>query len=208
MLLRENTITQFTETLASDAAAPGGGSVAALNGALAAALLHMSGALTVGKEKYREFHAEIQSIMNGAEELQKKLLIGIDEDTEAFDKVSAVFTMPKGTDEEKAARSAAMQEALKGAALEPIKTMQAAFECLKLIALAYGKINTNCLSDFGSAALCALASARSAWLNVKINLSGLKDEEFKEKTGTEARKTLAACEKLAEEFYNKIEQAI
>ena len=75
MLLRENTIDQFAKVLASDAPAPGGGSVAALNGTLAAALLHMAGALTLGKEKYKEFHAEIQVMMNGVKELQNKLLL-------------------------------------------------------------------------------------------------------------------------------------
>ena len=208
MLLRENTVEQFTEVLASDAPAPGGGSVAALNGALGAALLHMVGALTAGKEKYKEFHAEIQEIMSGAKEQQNALLAGIDEDTEAFNKVSAVFSMPKATDEEKAARTSVMQAALKGAALTPLETMKAAFGCLKLAALAYGKINTNCLSDFGSAVFCALASVRAAWLNVKINLSGIKDEEFKEKTGSEARGILAEAEKLAEELYRKIEAEI
>jgi formiminotetrahydrofolate cyclodeaminase len=208
MLLRENTLAQFTEVLASNAPAPGGGSVAALNGALAAALLHMVGALTSGKEKYKEFHAEVREIMDSSEELRNTLLLGIDEDTEAFNKVSAVFSMPKETDEEKAARSGAMQTALKGAALTPLGTMKAAFACLKLAAQAYGKVNTSCISDFGSAVLCALAAVRAAWLNVKINLSGIKDEEFKAKTGSEGRDILADSEKLAEELYNKIEQAI
>jgi len=208
MLLRENTITQFTGLLASNAPAPGGGSVAALNGALAAALLNMAGSLTLGKEKYKEFHEEIQKVMNSAIELQNTLLLGIDEDTEAFNKVSAVFSMPRETDEEKAARNSAMQAALKGAALTPLETMKAAYACLKLAAGAYGKVNTSCLSDFGTAVLCAIAAARAAWLNVKINLSGIKDEEFKEKTGSEARKILAESEKLADELYGKIEQVI
>jgi len=208
MLLRENTITQFTEILASDAPAPGGGSVAALNGALGAALLHMVGALTAGKEKYKDFHTEIGDIMNGAKKLQNALLAGIDEDTEAFNKVSAVFSMPKETDEEKAARSSAMQAALKGAALTPLETMKTAFASLELAARAYGKINTNCVSDYGSAVLCALASVRAAWLNVKINLSGIKDEDFREKTGSQAREILAKSEKLAEELYGKIEREI
>jgi formiminotetrahydrofolate cyclodeaminase len=208
MLLRENTLAQFTDVLASNAPAPGGGSVAALNGALAAALLHMVGALTTGKEKYKEFHAEILKIMSSSKELQNALLLGIDEDTEAFNKVSAVFSMPKETDEEKAARSGAMQAALKGAALTPLGTMQAAFGCLKLAAQAHGKVNTSCISDFGSAVLCALAAVRAAWLNVKINLSGIKDEDFKAKTGSLAREILADSERLAEELYNKIEQAI
>jgi formiminotetrahydrofolate cyclodeaminase len=208
MHLRENTLKQFTEVLASDAPAPGGGSVAALNGALAAALMQMVGGLTVGKEKYKEFHTEIQTIMDNAKELQNRLLIGIDEDTEAFNKVSAVFSMPKETNEEKTARSGAMQEALKGATLTPLATMKAAHDCLKLAALSYGKVNTSCISDYGSAVFCAMASVRAAWLNVKINLSGLKDEDFREKTGAEAREILADSENLADDLYKKIELAI
>ena len=208
MLLRENTVVRFAEVLASSAPAPGGGSVAALNGALAAALLHMVGALTEGKEKYKEFRDEVLGIMDGARELQDRLLVGIDEDTEAFNKVSAVFAMPKGTDEEKAARTAAMQLALKGAALAPLATMRAANDCLKLTAAACGKMNVSCASDLGSAALCAIASVRAAWLNVKINLSSLKDEEFRESIGAEARGILAEAETLAEDLYARIEREL
>ena len=208
MQLREHTITQFADVLASDVPAPGGGSVAALNGTLAAALLRMVGELTASKEKYKEFHADILEIMANVKYLQNALLAGIDEDTEAFNKVSAVFSMPKVTDDEKAARNCAMQAALKSAAITPLETMKAASSCLKLAALACGKINVSCLSDFGTAVLCALASVRAAWLNVKINLSGIKDEDFRERTGSEAREILAESEKLAEELYSKIEQAI
>ena len=206
MMLRENTLTRFTEILASDAPAPGGGSVAALNGALGAALLHMVCGLTTGKEKYREFHAEVREIMSRVKELEERSLAAIDEDTEAFNKVTAVFSMPKETPEQKEARSAAMQSALKGAALTPLETMKAAHGCLELAARAYGKVNTSCASDFGGAVLCALASVRTAWLNVKINLASLKDGEFVQKTGSQAREILAESERLAEELYNKIEQ--
>ena len=198
MLLQEHTIKQFTEVLASEAPAPGGGSVAALNGALAAALIGMVGSLTVGKEKYKEFHAEIQGIMAAAKTLQDKLLSGIDEDTDAYNKVSAVFAMPKDTSEEKAARSEAMQAALKGAALTPLQTMKNSLECLKLLKAAYGKTNPSCESDFGVASLCALASVRSAWLNVKINLEGIKDETFTEQIAAEARAILSQSEELSQ----------
>ena len=208
MLLRENTVTGFTDILASDAPAPGGGSVAALNGALAAALVHMVGGLTVGKEKYSEYHGTMREIMAAADKLQKKLLVGIDEDTEAFNKVSAVFTMPKETPEQKTSRSEAMQAALKGAAEMPLENMTLAYESLKLADAAYGKINTTCMSDYGSSVLCAIACVRAAWLNVKINISGIKDEEYKEKTGAKARDILTQSEKLAEELYRKIEQDI
>ena len=208
MLLQDYSVRQFTEILASKAPAPGGGSAAALNGALASALVHMTGSLTVAKEKYKEFHAEIQEIMNSAKALEARLLAGIDEDAEAFRKVSAAFSMPKETPEQKVARSEAMQAALKGAAITPLETMKAALECLKLAEKAFGKTNPSCVSDFGVAAVCAKAAARSAWLNVKANLSGIKDGDFVDRTGTEARKILAVSEKLAEELYSKVEREL
>jgi len=208
VLLRENTLEEFTGILASDVPAPGGGSVAALNGALAAALIHMVGGLTSGKEKYKEFHAEMRKIMSDAKNLQDKLLMGVDEDTEAYNKVSAVFSMPKETPEDKAARSSAMQAALKAAALTPLENLRAAHGCLVLADRAYGKINTSCMSDYGSGVLCAMAAVRASWLNVKINLSGIKDEEFSKQTGGEAKKLLAEAERLAEDLYRKLEQDI
>jgi len=208
MLLKDHTITGFTDVLASDVPAPGGGSVAALNGALASALTHMVCGLTVAKEKYKEYHAEMQEIMESADKLKEKLVAGIDEDTEAFNKVSAVFTMPKDAPEQKAARAEALQAALKGAALIPLETMKAALGSLKLIEQMFGKTNNTCMSDYGTAALCAIASVRAAWLNVKINISGIKDGEFAERTEKEARYILKQAEKLAEEMYNKIEREI
>jgi formiminotetrahydrofolate cyclodeaminase len=208
MLLRDQTLVQFSDVLASDAPAPGGGSVAALCGALSASLVRMTGGLTVAKEKYKEYHAEIQEIMTVAEKLRQNLLAAIDEDTLAFNKVSAVFTMPKEKKKKKAARGEAMQEALKGAAFTPLETMRAAHECLKLIEKMYGKTNTTCMSDYGTGVLCAIASVRAAWLNVKINISGIKDADFVERTGGEGQKILRQSEKIAEEMYHKIEQDV
>ena len=208
MLLTESTLKQFSEVLASNVPAPGGGSVAALNGTLSAALLQMTGNLTVGKEKYKEFHGEVQEIIECARKLQNKLLIGIDEDTAAFNRVCGVFSMPKETSDQKAARSDAMQSALKDAAATPLETMKAAYDCLKLAEAFHGKINPSCISDMGNAVLCALAAVRGAWLNVKINLSGLKDEDYKEKTCSQALAILLPSEKIAEELYKKIEQEV
>jgi len=208
MLLRENTIEQFNKILASSEPAPGGGSAAALSGTLGAALLSMVCELTLAKEKYASYHCEILEILNAAKRLHEKLLLAIDEDTEAFNKVSAVFSMPKDTPEQKAERSSAMQSALKSAALLPLLTMRTAYNCLELCGKAEGKVNTSCLSDFGSSVLCSIAGVRAAWLNVKINISGIKDEKFQSETSNEAQKILNSSEKLAEELYKKIEQAI
>ena len=207
-LLIENTLEQFADILASEIPAPGGGSVAALNGTLAAALVKMACTLTLAKEKYREFHAEMREIAAAAGEEQKKLLAGIDEDTEAYNRVSAVFSMPKETPEQKASRSEAMQAALKGATEAPLATMKAAHKCLELAGKAIGKTNPSCASDFGSGIVCALASVRCAWLNVKINLSSVKDGDFAEKTLSEAREILNHSEELAGNLFGRIERGI
>jgi len=208
MLLRDHTLTQFTEVLSSGTPAPGGGAAAALSGALAASLVAMTGALTVTKEKYKEYHAEIQGIMDRADQLRENLLAGVDEDTEAYGRVAAVFKMPKADPGQKASRAEAMQEALKGAAIPPLEAMRLALACVELAYRSYGKINASCASDLGVAALCGLACVKSAWLNVKINLASVRDKEFIDKILPEACDMLDKAEKLAGEIYQKIEAEI
>ena len=113
MKLTEMKVNEFISVLASDAPAPGGGSASALAGAMGVGLSKMVAALTLGKPKYAEYEEKVQQIFDRADKLTKELVNGIDRDTEAFDGVSAVFAMPKSTDEEKAARKEAMQKALK-----------------------------------------------------------------------------------------------
>lgn len=110
--------------------------------------------------------------------LTEKLTAAIDRDTEAFDGVSAVFAMPKSTDEEKAARKEAMQKALKEATLVPYETMELCLQSLKVVKLGVGKTNTSAASDLGVASLNLKSAVQGAWLNVLINLAGIKDEAF------------------------------
>ena len=128
MKLAELTTAGFTDLLASDAPAPGGGSAAALEGALGAALTAMVCSLTVGKKKYAEHEELARSVQAKANELRTRFVDVMDRDTEAFNVVSAAFGMPKATDEEKAARSAAIQEGLKGCTKTPFEMMELAVE--------------------------------------------------------------------------------
>jgi len=178
MQLIDHTIKDFSALLASEAPAPGGGSTAALEGALGASLLKMVGHLTAGRKKYEEHEGFISGLIEEAEKIRIEFLKVIDEDTHAYNQVSAVFEMPKDTDEEKAARKAAMQEGLKACTKPPYKMMVLCEKALDIATQAMGKTNTNAASDFGVAALSLKAAAQGAWLNVLINIGGIEDVEF------------------------------
>ena len=132
MKLVEMQINDFIAVLGSDTPAPGGGSASALAAAQGIALTKMVTELTIGKKKYAEFEDEIELLQKKAKSLQEGLLRAIDEDTEAFNQVSAVFGLPKTTEEEKKARREAMQSALKGAAVTPFSMMEKIVDALKV----------------------------------------------------------------------------
>ncbi|MDY3023711.1 cyclodeaminase/cyclohydrolase family protein [Streptococcus hyovaginalis] len=178
MGLVDLSLRDFASVLGSDAPAPGGGSAAALSGANGISLTKMVCELTLGKKKYADVQDVIADIHHKSGILQEQLLAAIDKDTEAFNLVSAVFEMPKETDDEKAARRAAMQSALKEAAQSPYDMMLVMVEALEVTRKAVGKSNTNAASDLGVAALSLKAGLQGAWLNVLINLSGIKDDSF------------------------------
>ena len=201
MKLVELTVSEFVETLGSDAPAPGGGSAAALSATMGISLTKMVCELTLGKKKYAE--DEIKLVFDETKQLQKSLLEAIDKDTEAFNVVSAVFSMPKETDDEKAARRAAMQSALEGAAESPFDMMKLMVEALEVTKRAIGKSNTNAASDLGVAALSLKAGLQGAWLNVLINLSGIKNEEFVASHRQDGEKLLAKGCLLADEIYEE-----
>ena len=132
MDLAERSVRDFVDTVASDAPAPGGGSVAALEASIGAALTGMVACLTQGRKKYAEYAENAALVQAHAEDLQKRLLSLMDEDSEAFNRVSAAFSLPKDTDEEKAARSAAIQEGLKGCTRTPLEMMRLCEEAISL----------------------------------------------------------------------------
>ena len=177
-LLAEQAVKDFTALLASDAPAPGGGGAAALEGAMGAALTAMVCELTLGKARYAAHREEIAAIRDRAEALRKALLEAMDQDTEAFLQVSRAFALPKATEEEKAARSAAIQRGLALCTQTPLRVMELAAEALALTASLPGRFNESAASDLGVAALSLGACARGAWLNVLINVGSLKDKDL------------------------------
>ena len=204
MKLAEMQVTEFVNLMASDAPAPGGGSAAALEGALGAALTAMVCALTVGKKKYADVQELAVESQKKAEELKARFVDVMDRDTEAFNAVSAVFAMPKETDVEKAARKAAMQEALKGCTKTPFEMMQLACETLELTRSLVGRLNASAASDLGCSALSLRAAIQGAWLNVLINISGIADEAFAAEYRKNGEALLAKALPLADEIYEEI----
>lgn len=204
--LVEFDITKYIDTLASRAPAPGGGSASALAGAQGIALVMMVAELTVGKERYADYEEICQKAINDGEKIKADFIKAIDDDTEAYNKVGAAFKLPKETDEEKSVRSQAIQEATILATKVPLETMKIAMAGLEVAKELIGKSNPNCASDIGVGALNLKAALLGAWLNVKINVPGIKDEEVKSALVKEAESMLAEGEKIADECYKSVEE--
>ena len=207
MKLADMQVTQFCDVLASDAPAPGGGSTAALEGALGAALTALvCGLTTVGKsrEKYAEYQEFVLASQKKALDLKARFMDVMDRDTEAFNVVSAAFGMPKATDEEKAARSAAIQKGLEGCTRTPFEMMELAAETLELTAELLGKTNDSAASDLGVSALSMRAAIQGAWLNVLINIGSLKNKELAEDYRKKGEALLAKALPLADQIYQNV----
>ncbi len=208
MKLSELTVKGFVEELASDSPAPGGGSVAALAGSLGAALSAMVAGLTVGKEKYKENWEVMSGVQTEGKNLQNRFLELMEEDTQAFNVFMAAMKMPKGNDQEKAARSEAIQQATKKAIEVPFETLKQCAAMVKLAEIASSKGNPNAVTDAGSAAVLARAAAVAASYNVKINLMGLKDEAFATKIRSEMADLLGEIEASSVSIEESVEAAI
>ncbi|MDE7159750.1 MAG: glutamate formimidoyltransferase [Muribaculaceae bacterium] len=165
----------FAEETASESPAPGGGSISAYMGALAAALGTMVANLSAHKAAYDDRWEEFSGVAERGQELMERLLHLVDEDTDAFNRIMDVFAMPKKTDAEKAARAAALEEATLYATQVPLRTMEAAFETFPVIKAMAENGNPASVTDAGVGALAARAAVRGAFLNVRINAAGLKD---------------------------------
>mgnify|MGYP001105903915 FL=1 len=208
MKLAELKTAEFVDLLASDAPAPGGGSAAALEGALGAALTAMVCSLTIGKKKYAEFEELAAEAQKKAAGLKARFVDVMDRDTEAFNVVSAAFGMPKATDEEKAARSAAIQKGLEGCTKTPFEMMELAVETLELTASILGKSNDSAASDLGVSALSLRAAIQGAWLNVLINIGSLKNKELAEDYRAKGEALLAKALPLADQIYDTVVKAM
>lgn len=176
--MKNMTIADFADMVASDSPVPGGGSMAAVSGALGGALAEMVANLTVGKKKYIEVEQEMKEIAEKASVLRTKLLNDIQRDSDSYDKVMAAYKMPKETDEEKKAREHAIQESLKFAAQVPLDVAETSFNIMSLTEAVVEKGNKNAVTDGLVACMMIRTAVLSALFNVKINLDSITDEDF------------------------------
>lgn len=176
-MLKDQKIKTFLDSLASESATPGGGSVAALTGAMSAALISMVSNLTVGKEKYRHLEDDIKLLLQKSESLRAKLEELMEKDVEVFNQLMAIMKLPRNNEEEKRERNQKMQIALIEAAKVPLEVARKSKELIDICQEIADKGNKNAISDAGVAVILAEAAFDSAIINVKINLNMIKDEK-------------------------------
>ena len=178
MNLVEQRVIDFVAATASKEPTPGGGAIAALTGATGAALAEMVANLTFGKKGYEEVQSEMEELQTKSEAIRNRMLELSQADADVFNIFMNALGLPKNTDEEKAARTAAIQQAYKDAAMVPFEIGELAYQIFELAELASRKGNQNLITDGIIAAINASAAVKAAFLNVRINLSGIKDEAF------------------------------
>ena len=208
MKIIDMNIKEYMDVLKTDAPAPGGGSVSGITAAQGISLTLMVLELTLGKEKYKENEDQNQKIHSKCLQIYENLLNAADNDKEAFTKLSKAYKLPKETEEEKAFKNKTIGELSIGAIEAPFEVMKLSFEALALTEKVVGKSNKMASSDLGVAAECLKAASKSAWLNVKINIPYLNDENLKEHYKNEGILLLDKTEKLADEIYKKVEEAL
>lgn len=208
MTLVNKSLNAFLEELASNSPAPGGGSVAALSGALGSALASMVCRLTVGKKKYADAEEEMKSVLAMSEKLRTIFTRLVDTDTDAFNKVMEAYSLPKESDDQKALRNAAIQEATKEAALVPLECMKHGIDALALSRAVAQRGNRTSVSDAGVSALLIGACIEAAALNVKINLKGIANVEFVEWKTSEVSSILKTGKDAVEEILGIVEEKI
>ncbi len=207
-MIKDQTLEAFLNQLASASATPGGGSAAAIMGAMGAALVSMVANLTIGKEKYNNVEADMQALLEEAEALRLCLLDAVRADVEAFDQVMAAYRLPKNTDGEKAIRSARIQEALKTATDVPLECVRLSAAVIDLSRTAMEKGNRNVISDAGVAVLAAHAALKSSALNVYVNLNAIKDAAFASQRREELTHLLAGKDEAVEEIYQQVKNQL
>jgi formiminotetrahydrofolate cyclodeaminase len=198
-MIKTQSLNQFLDEVASKSPAPGGGSVAALAGALGTALTSMVCHLTIGKKKYVDVQHEIETVLKRSEELRISFSELVQEDTEAFDSVMKAFSLPKETEEEKTKRASAIEEATKKATFVPLKVMEVCMEALPLTRIVAEKGNTNSVSDAGVSALMLRAACEGAALNIRTNLGTLQAKPFVEETKAKMTMFLNKVESMTKE---------
>jgi len=199
---------EFANELSVDSPAPGGGSTAALCGALSASLSSMVSNLTVGKKEYRDVQKDVKEIAVNAQSLKDEFLRAVDLDTIAFNKLMEAYRLPRKTEEQMKERDQAVEEAVKEATMVPFGVLEKSIDALNLAREIALKGNKNSLSDAGVAGLTAQAAAEGAYYNVKINLPNLQDSEFKSKIKKQATSLKNKAVKLGDELKEIIEKEL
>jgi formiminotetrahydrofolate cyclodeaminase len=195
---------EFLNELASSKPTPGGGSAAALNGALGVALMTMVAKLTVGKKGYEEFDEELAGVRDRLVLMRGKFIDLVDEDAAAFKSVMAAFKLPKMTEADKQARAEAVSEALKGAAEAPLRTMHLALDGLRLARPVVEHGNKSSISDAGVGTMNLNACFHGARLNVLINLPSIKDESFVKAKQAELERLQGEFDGLVKEYLARV----
>ena len=203
-MLTDLSIHDFLKETASGSAVPGGGSIAALNGASAASLCAMVANLTIGKKGYEAVEAEMQSIAKKASDLKHQFIQNIDRDAEAYHSVLQAFKRPRGTDAEKQIRNETIQAAFKQAAHVPLQVAEAAFSLFELIEKVVTQGNKNAVTDGAVAALNARTAIHAALYNVQVNLGSIKDQVFVDKTAAQVKAIQTQVEKAEREILSKV----
>jgi formiminotetrahydrofolate cyclodeaminase len=201
----EKTVKDFTVDLSSKAPVPGGGGAAAVSGALGAALGSMVASLTIGKEAYKDAEDKLIYLQDSAIDLQKQLLDLVEEDARVFQELMDVYKMPKDTDEDKANRAKAMEEALKAAADVPFSIMKKSCQAIELMDDFAIKGSKMAISDAGCGVILCKSALQSAWLNVMINTKAMKDREFANNLNYEAKELLKDYLPFADQIYVRVE---
>ena len=206
--IKDASIEEFLEGLASKSATPGGGSAAAIMGAMGAALVSMVCNLTLGKKNYESVSEEMAALLPRLEDLRNRLIDMVAADVDAFNQVMAAYGLPKETDADKQSRSAAIQEALQNATRVPLQCAHACVEIIKLSLIAAEKGNKNVISDAGVAVVAAHAALRSAALNVQVNIGTIKDEAFVTNAARELENLMDGIDQLTGEIYQMVRQKL
>ncbi len=202
------TLCEFADELASDSPAPGGGSIAALNGVLAAGLSTMVGNLTYNKKAYKEHRDTMIELSHNGQKLKDFFIKAIDDDTNAFNLIMDAFSLPKSNEEEIELRNKAIEDATKEAVRIPFSVLEKSLDAVNMALTAAEKGNQNSLSDAGVASLCASLSAEGACYNVLINLQDIKDDDFIKEYKSKAIKLNQEIQDKAEKIKTLIREKL
>jgi len=199
---------EYLDRLAAKLPAPGGGSAAALVGALGAALESMVANFTVGKEAYREVEDDVKTLLEQSEALRGELSKLVQADMDVYSKVSSAYGLPRETAEQKAARTEAIQAALEVAAQVPHKVVKACDKVLSMCPELAAKGSANLISDVGVAVVFAEAALQAAYLNVEINLAGIRNEAYNEQVRRELTPLVERAAKVRAEVWQHVMAAV